>query len=66
MIFGLSHSRNAVYKTGGVQKSSMEKYVFTAEKELIPPDLITQPMYVLNLIALIITIAFCFVLFRIT
>jgi hypothetical protein len=43
----------------------MEKYVFSAEKESIPSYQIAEPIYVLNLIALIIAIIFCFFLFRI-
>jgi len=43
----------------------MEKYVFSAEKEFIPSDQIGEPINVMNLIALIIAIIFCVVLFRI-
>ena len=43
----------------------MEKYVFSAEKESITSYQIAEPIYVLNLIALIIAIIFCFFLFRI-
>jgi len=43
----------------------MEKYVFSPEKEFIPSDQITEPINVLNLIALIIAIIFCLFLLRI-
>ena len=43
----------------------MEKYEFSAEKELIRSDRIARSTYVLNLSALIITMALCLLLFRI-
>ena len=43
----------------------MKKYVFLAEKESIPSYQIAEPIYILDLIALIIAIIFCFFLFRI-
>jgi hypothetical protein len=43
----------------------MEKDIFLAGEEFIPSDRITEPLYVWNLIALIIAIIFCFFSFRI-
>jgi hypothetical protein len=43
----------------------MEKGIFSDKAEFIPSDPIAEASYVLNLIALIITIIFCLFLFRI-
>jgi len=45
--------------------SSMGKYLFPAEKELLPSDQIAEPINVLNLSALIIAMIFCIILFQI-
>jgi ABC-type amino acid transport system permease subunit len=44
---------------------SMEKDVFSNKEEFISSEQIAESSYVLNLIALIIAIIFCFFLFRI-
>jgi len=43
----------------------MEKYLFLAEKGLIPSGQIAEPINVLNLIFLIIAMIFCLFLLRI-
>jgi len=43
----------------------MEKDIFLTKEEFIPSDQIARPKYVLTLIALIVAIIFCFLLFRI-
>ena len=65
-IRNVSKGKTLSIERGVMQISWTEKYVSSAEKELIPSDPITQPIYILNLIALIIIIIFCLVLFRIT
>jgi hypothetical protein len=52
-------------KKGGVQISSMEKYVFSAKEEATPSDQIAEPTYVWNLVALMIAIIFCLFSFQI-
>jgi len=43
----------------------MEKEIFSAKEEFIPPEQIAEPTYIWNLIALIIAIIFCSFLFRV-
>ena len=54
-----------LFRKGGIQIFTMEKDIFSAKEEFIPSDRIAEPLYVWNLIALIITIIFCFFSFRI-
>ena len=52
-------------KRGYLGTYGMQKDIFPAKEKFIPSDQITEPVYVLNLIALIIAVMFCFFLFRI-
>jgi len=48
----------------GIQIFLMEKEEFLVKEELICFEQITEPAYVRNFIALIITVIFCLFLFR--